>query len=40
MFAELDYFRIEFRRDDSGRVIEIAGHYDNGDSDVHKRTEQ
>ncbi len=40
MFTELDYFRIEFRRDDSGHVIEIVGHYDNGDSDSHKRTEQ
>jgi hypothetical protein len=39
MFEELDYFRIEFRRDDSGRVMEIVGHYDNGDSDSHKRTE-
>ena len=39
MFEELEYFRIEFRRDDAGRVMEIVGHYDNGDSDAHKRTE-
>jgi len=40
MFEELEYFRIEFRRDDTGRAIEIVGHYDNGDSDSHKRTEE
>jgi hypothetical protein len=34
---DLDYFRVEFVRDDSGRVIEIDGLYDNGARDSHIR---
>lgn len=33
----LDYFRIKFNKDNSGKVVEIIGMYDNGDTDSHKK---
>ena len=38
MLENLDYFRIKFVRDDSGKVIELSGIYDNGNTDSNKRT--
>ncbi len=37
MFADLDYFRIQFERDDNGKVIRLVGLYDNGRSDGNER---
>ncbi len=37
MIKSLDYFRIEFVRDDSGKVIKLVGLYDNGRTDAHER---
>jgi hypothetical protein len=36
----LDYFRVQFERDDSGRVVKIVGLYDNGHRDTHARSEE
>ncbi|MEE4312103.1 MAG: S41 family peptidase [candidate division KSB1 bacterium] len=33
----LDYFRMKFKRDISGAVVELIGMYDNGDTDSNKR---
>ncbi len=35
----LDFFRIEFVRDETGRVIEFVGHYQNGRSDSNPRSD-
>ncbi|HSQ77111.1 MAG TPA: S41 family peptidase, partial [Bacteroidota bacterium] len=35
----LDYFRLQFRRDSSGKVNELVGQYDNGESDSNVRTQ-
>ena len=37
MVETLDYFRLQFHRDSSGKVIELVGQYDNGDTDVNVR---
>jgi C-terminal processing protease CtpA/Prc len=37
MIKSLDYFRIEFVRDDSGEVVKLVGLYDNGRTDAHER---
>ncbi len=36
----LDYFRIKFNRDESGKVVEIVGMYDNGNMDSHQRSDK
>lgn len=38
MVESLDYFRLQFRRDSSGKVNELVGQYDNGESDSNVRT--
>jgi hypothetical protein len=38
MVETLDYFRMQFRRDSTGRVAELIGQYDNGETDVNPRT--
>jgi len=40
LLKELDYFRIKFKRDESGDVTEIIGMYDNGRTDSNKRSEK
>lgn len=35
----LDFFRIEFVRDDTGRVVEFVGHYQDGRSDSNPRSD-
>lgn len=37
MIKSLDYFRIEFVRDDSGKIVKLVGLYDNGRTDAHER---
>lgn len=37
MIKSLDYFRIEFVRDDGGKVVKLVGLYDNGRTDAHER---
>jgi hypothetical protein len=37
MIPELDYFRLEFVRDDEGKVVKVVGLYDNGMTDAHER---
>ena len=37
MIKSLDYFRIEFVRNDSGEVVKLVGLYDNGRTDAHER---
>ncbi|MBP1658265.1 MAG: peptidase [Bacteroidetes bacterium] len=39
MVESLDYFRLQFRRDSSGKVNELVGQYDNGESDTNPRTQ-
>ena len=39
MLEGLPYFRLRFIRDESGRVTELVGMYDNGVTDSTKRTE-
>jgi C-terminal processing protease CtpA/Prc len=36
-FDELDYFRLAFERDKSGKVIKLIGMYDNGRTDENER---
>jgi hypothetical protein len=36
---EIEYFRIEFVRDDTGKVVELIGHYSNGQRDGHRRSD-
>jgi hypothetical protein len=36
-FDELDYFRLTFERDKSGKVIKLIGMYDNGRTDENER---
>jgi hypothetical protein len=38
MLKELDSFRIQFERDESGEVTRIVGLYDNGQQDANERT--
>jgi len=38
MVETLDYFRLQFRRDEGGKVTEVVGQYDNGDTDANLRT--
>ena len=38
MVQTLDYFRIQFRRDSTGKVIELIGQFDNGETDLNVRT--
>jgi retinol-binding protein 3 len=38
MVETLDYFRMQFRRDSSGKVTELVGQYDNGGTDANPRT--
>jgi len=38
MVETLDYFRMQFRRDSSGKVTELVGQYDNGETDANPRT--
>ncbi len=37
MVNGLDYFRIEFVRDETNRVVKLVGLYDNGHTDNHER---
>ena len=37
MIADLDYFRIQFERDDSGKVVRLVGLYESGRSDANER---
>jgi hypothetical protein len=37
MIEELDYFRVKFVVDNTGKASEIIGQYDNGRTDGHKR---
>jgi len=37
MIKSLDYFRIEFVRDDGGEIVKLVGLYDNGRTDAHER---
>jgi hypothetical protein len=37
MFADLDYFRIQFERNGDGKVVRLVGQYDNGRSDANDR---
>lgn len=37
MMENLDYFRIEFVRDETGKVVKLVGLYDNGMTDAHER---
>jgi len=37
MIKSLDYFRIEFVRDEAGKVVKLVGLYDNGMTDAHER---
>jgi hypothetical protein len=39
MVETLDYFRLQFRKNSAGKVTEVVGQYDNGDTDVNPRTE-
>jgi len=38
MIEELDYFRVKFERDKTGKVVKIIGLYDNGHTDEHERS--
>lgn len=38
-FEELDWFRIRFERDDTGRVVKLVGLYANGRMDANPRTD-
>jgi hypothetical protein len=38
MLEGLDMFRLKFKRDDSGKVTELVGMYDNGETDSNKRS--
>lgn len=40
MLEGLDYFRIKFNKDSSGKVVELVGMYDNGETDSNKRSEK
>ncbi|MFH1373035.1 MAG: S41 family peptidase [bacterium] len=35
--GDLEYFRIQFVRDDAGQVVKLVGQYDNGRTDSHER---
>ncbi|MBU0983093.1 MAG: S41 family peptidase [candidate division Zixibacteria bacterium] len=35
----LAYFRVQFERDDNGRVVSLTGKYDNGHTDHNEKTE-
>jgi hypothetical protein len=35
--GDLDYFRLTFERNKSGKVVKIVGLYDNGERDEHER---
>jgi hypothetical protein len=35
--GDLDYFRLSFERNESGKVVRIIGLYDNGRRDQHER---
>ena len=37
LLKDLDYFRIKFKRNKAGAVIEIIGMYDNGRTDSNRR---
>jgi retinol-binding protein 3 len=37
MFEDLDYFRIQFERDDKGKVVKLVGIYENGRRDGNDR---
>ncbi|HMQ68931.1 MAG TPA: S41 family peptidase [Ignavibacteria bacterium] len=37
MFSDIEYFRIQFLKDDSGKIIELKGLYSDGHSDSSKR---
>ena len=39
-FDQLDYFRVRFARDASGRVEKLIGIYDNGDTDESRRSSE
>ncbi|MBD3257551.1 hypothetical protein GF377_03885 [candidate division GN15 bacterium] len=38
MLSEIDFFRIDFERNDDGDVIRLHGRYDQGHQDAHDRT--
>jgi hypothetical protein len=37
--GELDYFRLQFHRDESGKVVELSGLYNSGRVDTNRRSE-
>ena len=39
MLKEIDYFRVKFAKDGSGKVTELIGMYDDGKTDVSVRSE-
>lgn len=39
MFKDIDYFRIRFVKDSSGKVTELLGLYDNGNTDRSEKSE-
>ncbi len=39
MIENVDYFRVQFLRDESGRVVTFLGLYDDGSNDQNERTE-
>ena len=38
MLEDIEYFRLEFVADQTGKVKEVVGHYDNGTTDRNERT--
>jgi len=40
MLDGLDYFRVKFKKDNSGKVVEIVGMYDNGNTDSNPRSKK
>ena len=36
-FAEVDYFRVRFERDERGQVTRLVGMYSDGHTDVNPR---
>jgi hypothetical protein len=39
MVGELDYFRLQFERDQSGEVTGLTGQYSGGRTDRHARND-
>ncbi len=39
-FGDLEYFRLSFERDKSGKVVKLIGHYDTGRTDENERDKE